>query len=198
MKESEYNVQMTIILVAEWYSWDLEVKSTKTLNFQSYFLLSSHISATDGLWKWFLEIIIHMDAYFKEYYILFVTMASTLDLQECQSWYVWWKMPSLMAIFATFFLANIPHLNYQQNITECFVTTVNIRGWHAPGNHDLHIRFSKWPLVMAHPSNWKLLEVQQGLFVYFCESSTVMCPWPLNSYAKELWTKYINHIGILV
>ena len=159
---------MTIILVVRGYSWDLEVKSTKN-NFQSYFLLSSHISATGSLWKWFLKIIIHMDAYFKEYHILFVTMGSALDLQDGQSWYVWWKMLSLMVIFVTFFLANIPHLNYQQNITECFETIVNIREWHAPGHHDLHIRFSKWPLDMAHPSNWKLLEVQQGLFVYFCE-----------------------------
>ena len=160
---------MTIILVAEWYSWDLEVKSTKTFNFQSYFLLSSHISATDGLWKLFLKIIIHMDAYFKEYHILFATMASTLDLQDDQSWYVWWKMPSLMAIFVTIFLANIPHFNYQQNITECFKTIVNKRGGHAPGHHDLNIRRLKWPLVMAHPSNWRLLEVQHKRFVYFCE-----------------------------
>ena len=169
VKESEYHVQMPIILVAEGYSWNLEVKSTKKFHFQSYFLLSSHISATDGLWKWFLKITIHMDAYFKEYHILFVTMAYTLDLQDGQSWYMWWKMPSLITIFVTFFLANMPHLNYQQNITECFVNIVNIRGGHAPGHHDLHIRFSKWLLVMVHPSNWKLLEVHQGLFVYFCE-----------------------------
>ena len=55
VKESEYDFQMTIILVTEGYSWNLEVKSIKKLNFQSYFLLSSQISATDGLWKWFLK-----------------------------------------------------------------------------------------------------------------------------------------------
>ena len=61
-----------------------------------------------------------MDAYYKEYHILFVTMASKLDFQDGQSWYVWWKMLPLEAIFITIFLADIPHLNYQQNIAECF------------------------------------------------------------------------------
>ena len=42
----------------------------------------------------------------------------------------------------------------QQNIRECFDTIVNIRGGHAPGHHDLNIRFSKWQLVLAHPSNF--------------------------------------------
>ena len=40
------------------------------------------------------------------------------------------------------------------------------KGAHAPGHHDLHIRLSKWPLAMAHPSNWKLLEVQQGFCIF--------------------------------
>ena len=119
--------------------------------------------------KVFLEIIIHMDAYYKEYHIFFVTMASTLDLQYGQSWYVWWKMPSLTAMIVTIFLADIPHLNHQINIRECFDTIVNIRGGHAPGHHDLHIRFSKWQLALAHPSNWKFIEVQQEHFVYFSE-----------------------------
>ena len=119
--------------------------------------------------KVFIEIIIHMDAYYKVYYIFFVTMASTLDLQYGQSWYVWWKMPSLTAMIVTIFLADIPHLNHQINIRECFDTIVNIRGGHAPGHHDLHIRFSKWQLALAHPLNWKFIEVQQEHFVYFSE-----------------------------
>ena len=45
------------------------------------------------------------------------------------------------------------HLKYQQNITALFEAIVNIRRGHVPGYHDLHIRFSKWPLAMAHPSN---------------------------------------------
>ena len=42
----------------------------------------------------------------------------------------------------TIFLADIPHLNNQINIKECFDTIVNIRGGHARGHQDLHIRFS--------------------------------------------------------
>ena len=84
-----------------------------------------------------------MDAYYNEFHILFVTMASTLDDQDGQSWYVWRKMPSLTAVNVAIFLEDIPHLNYQQNIRECFDTIVNIRGGHAPGHHDLHTRFSK-------------------------------------------------------
>ena len=140
----------------------------KKFNFQSYFLLSNHISATGDLWKCFLKssfIWMHIT----RSATLFVTMASTLDLQCGQSWYVWWKMPSLPAMIVTIFLADIPHLNYQINIRECFDTIVNIRGGHAPGHHDLHIRFSKCQLALAHPSNWKFLEVQQGYFVYFSE-----------------------------
>ena len=57
----------------------------------------------------FLEIIIHMDAYYKEYHILFVTMTSTLDYQDGQSWYVWRKMPSLTAVNVAIFLEDIPH-----------------------------------------------------------------------------------------
>ena len=75
-----------------------------------------------------------MDAYYKESDILFVTMAPTLDLHYGQSW-------SLTAMIATIFLADIPHLNYQIKIRECFDTIVNIRGGYAPGHHDLHIRF---------------------------------------------------------
>ena len=102
-------------------SWWIVLRSgskirLKKFNFQSDFLLSNHISATANLWKCFLEIIIHMDAYYKEYHILFVTMASTLDYQDGQSWYVWQKMPSLTAVNVSFFLGDIPHLNYQQNI----------------------------------------------------------------------------------
>ena len=97
-------------------------------------------------------------------------------------------MASLTAMIVTFFLADIPHLNYQQNIRECFDTIVNIRGGHAPGHHDLHIRFSKCQLALAH------LEVQQGYFVYFSEQNTVMCPWPLNSYAKALWSVIITSV----
>ena len=112
----------------------------KKFNFQSYFLLSNHISATGDLWKCFFEIIIHMDAYYKEYHILFVTMASTLDLQYGQSWYMKRKMPFLTVMIVTFFLANIPHLNYQINLGECLDTIVNIAGGHVPGHHDLHSR----------------------------------------------------------
>ena len=72
-------------------------------------------------------------------------------------------------MIVTIFLADIPHLNYQINIRECCDTIVNIRRGHAPGHHDLHIRSSKWPLALAHPSNWKFLEVQQGHFMYFSE-----------------------------
>ena len=107
--------------------------------------------------------------------------------------------PSWVYVF-TVFLANIPHLNYQQNITDCLETIVNIREWHAPGHHDLHIRFSKWPLDMAHPSNWNYLRYNRD-FLYISVSKceyTVMCPWPLNSYARDLWRKYINYIRILV
>ena len=72
-------------------------------------------------------------------------------------------------MIGTIFLADIQHLNYQQHIRECFDTIISIRGGHAPGHHDLHIRFPKWQLALAHPSNWKFLEVQQGHFVYFSE-----------------------------
>ena len=84
-----------------------------------------------------------MDAYYNEFHILFVTMAATLDDQDGQSWYVWRKMPSLTAVNVAIFIEDIPHLNYQQNIRECFDTIVNIRGGHAPGHRDLHTRFSK-------------------------------------------------------
>ena len=46
------------------------IKSTKKFNFQSYFLLSSHILATNGLWKWFLKIIIHIISRSTTYYLL--------------------------------------------------------------------------------------------------------------------------------
>ena len=84
----------------------------------------------------------NFQSYFLSNHILFVTMASTLDLQYGQSWYVWWKMPFLTAMIVTDFLVGIPHLNYQINIRECFDTIDNIRGGHAPGHHDLHIKFS--------------------------------------------------------
>ena len=138
-------------------SWWIVVRSgskirLKKINFQSDFLLSNHISATGNLWKWFLEIIIDMDAFYKEYHI-FVTMASTLDYQDGQSWYVWRKMSSLTAVNVAFFLEDIPHLNYQHNIRECFDIIVNIRGGHAPGHHDLRTRFSKWNLL------WLILQI---------------------------------------
>ena len=123
----------------------------KKFIFQSYFLLSNNISATGDLWKCFLEIINHMAAYYKEYHILFVAMASTLDLQYGQSWYVWRKMPSLTVMIVTIFLADIPHLNYQINIRECFDTIVSIIEGHAPGNMISILDFQSgdllWPIL---------------------------------------------------
>ena len=80
----------------------------------------------------------------------------------------------LTAMIVTIFLADIPHLNYQINIREYFDTIVNIRGGHAPRHHDLHIRYSKWQLAFAHPSNWKFLEVQQG-HLYISLSKVQWC-----------------------
>ena len=52
------------------------------------------------------------------------------------------EIPFLTAMILHFFLADIPHSNNQINIKECFDSIVNIRGGHARGHHDLHIRFS--------------------------------------------------------
>ena len=80
-----------------------------------------------------------------------VAMASTLDLHSGQSW-------SLTAMIATIFLADIPHLNYQINIRECFDTRVNIRGGHAPWHHVLHIRiFQNGNLL------WLILQIRNFL-----------------------------------
>ena len=43
VKESEYDVQIAIIVVAVWYFWHGEVKLTGKFNFRVYFLLSNHI-----------------------------------------------------------------------------------------------------------------------------------------------------------
>ena len=147
VKESEYDVQMTIILLIEGYSWDMEVKSTKEFNFQSYFLLSSHISATSFIWMHISRSTTYYLLPWPPHWICMMANHGMCDEKCHLSW----------LYLLQFFLQNIPHLNYQQNITECFETIINIRGGHAPGHHDLHIRFSNWPLVMAHPSNWILL-----------------------------------------
>ena len=98
-----------------------------------------------------------------------------------------------------FFLEDIPHLNYQQNIRECFDTIVNIRGGHAPGHHELRTRFSKCNLL------WLILQIgnflrysRDILYISLSKVQWVMCPWPLNSYGKELRSQCINHICILV
>ena len=88
-------------------------KIYQKIHFQTYFLLQITF-----LQKTVYESVLlkssFMDAYYKGYCISFVTMASTLDFQDGQSWYVWLKMPPLTAIFATIFLillGNICHSN---------------------------------------------------------------------------------------
>ena len=50
-----------------------------------------------------------------------------------------------------FFFADIPHLNYQINIRECFDTIVSIRGGHAPGTMISILDFQSgnllWPIL---------------------------------------------------
>ena len=131
--------------------------------------------------KCFIEIIIHMDAYYKEYHILFVTMASTLDYQDGQSWYVWRKMPSLTAVNVAFFLEDIPHLNYQQKLENVLIPKSILEEDMLLGTMISILDFQNGNLL------WIILQIgnflrysRDILYISLCKVQWAMCPWPLN------------------
>ena len=82
VNEFENGVEMVNILVAGEYFCDLEVKSTKHVNSQCYFLLSNRIS----------YIYIYIYIYILQGVPHIIIGSSALDFQDGQSWYVWQKL----------------------------------------------------------------------------------------------------------
>ena len=151
---------MTIILVAEGYFVDLEVKSTETMILSVIFLVvKSHFSNSQfmKMFSWnhhsfgCISLGVPHIICYHGLHISKMANHGMCDGKCC-----------LSRLYLLHFFLQISHIwTINKTLQHVFETIVNIKGAHAPGHHDLHI--------MAHPSNWKLLEVQQGLFVYFCE-----------------------------
>ena len=154
---------MTIILVAGGYFWDLEVKSTKRMKLSVLFLVKSHFSNRQFMkmfsWNYhsygcILQGVTHNYLLpWLPHWISKMANHGMCDGKCCHS-----------RLYLLQFFLQISHIwTINKTSQNVFETIVNKKGAHAPGHHDLHIRLSKWPLAMAHPSNWKLLEVQQGV-----------------------------------
>ena len=140
---------MTIILVAEGYFRDLEVKSTRKIVFQSYFCQITFHRQT-----------VYEKVFLKSSFIwMHITRSTTYHLSPWPPHWIYNMdnhgvcdrkcRPS--RLYLLHFFADISHFNDQQNITEYLV---NITGGHAPGHHDLHIIFFK--MATCFGSSFKL------------------------------------------
>ena len=158
MKESEYDVQMTFISVAEGYYWDLEVKSTKNsifshisccqVTFQQQSVYENDFLKSSFLWMHLIP--------WPPHSICKMANHGMNDGKCHPSW-----------LYLLQFFLQTSHI-WTINKTLQNVLRLYSQYWRRTNSLSTILHFQNG-LVMAHPSNWKLLEVQQGLFVYFCE-----------------------------
>ena len=179
VKESEYDVQMTIILVAEGYFWDPEVESNKRIKLSGIFLVVKSNFSKRRFMKMFSR------NHHSYGYILQVVP----NIICCHglpigvpnwpyAWYVWWKMSLIYITYVNYnFHIDIQHLNYLQTSQNVFETIVNIRGGHAPRHHDLHIRFKKMANCYGLSCKWEITwgtTGSSGIFLWIKYSDVSM------------------------
>ena len=175
VKESEYGVQMAIILVAEGYFLNLEVKSTKNLIF-------SHISCRQTTFQQqFMKVFLrnhHLCGCILQGLPHIVCYHHDMCDRKCHHYnyvcYNFCLLPSHILII-------------NETLQNCFETIVRISRGHAPGHHDFYIRFSKWLLAVAHPSN--CLRYNRD-FLYITVSKVQWCVYghwiPMQSYEVNI------------